>query len=123
MKREHFDLLKEEGKALGIVAVVVFVVLLIVFYKSGFFAALRMTLAGVWLFVIPGILLMLSFRDKLGRMERMVMGALLSAAILGISSYYVGLAGLNIKYHAMVFPLVLDAIGIILMVLKGAEAN
>ncbi len=114
MKSGHFELMNQEARALGITAIVVFTILLIAFYKSSPLIILKMAAALLWLFAIPGMLLLLCLREKLDRMERMVMGALLSAAILGISSYYVGLLGLNLKYHYVVLPIVLDAVGIFL---------
>lgn len=116
MKKERFELARQEARALGIVAVVVFALLLVAFYKSGFLVVLKMTAALLWLFAIPGAVLLLCLRETLERMERMLMGALLSGAILGISSYYVGLAGLHVKYHYIVLPLALDIIGLALFI-------
>ena len=125
MKSAHSELVREEGKALGIVAGVLFVVLLVAFYKSGVIVALRMALALLWLFVVPGMLLLLFLREKLQRMERILIGSLLSAGVLGIASYYIGLIGFNVNYHYLVLPLVLDGAGIIVFLWhskkKGGE--
>ena len=61
---------------------------------------------------------MLPFREKIGRMERTVMGALLSAAILGITSYYLGIFGISLKYHHVILPLALIVVGIGLLLWK-----
>lgn len=114
MKSAHSELAREEGKALGIIAGVLFAALLAAFYKSGVLVALRTTAALLWLFVVPGMLLLLFLHGKLGRMERILMGSLLSAGIMGIASYYIGLAGFNVNYHYMVLPPVLGIVGILL---------
>ncbi|MBI2658934.1 hypothetical protein HYX05_02410 [Candidatus Woesearchaeota archaeon] len=52
-------------------------------------------------------------------MERFVIGIALSAGITGIFSYYLGLIGLNIKYHAVLLPSVIIIAGFIILIKKA----
>ena len=84
----------------------------IAFYKENFIVLLRIVLSIFWLFVLPGYFIMLYWKEKIGFIERIVVGISIAAAIIGIFSYYISLAGLNLKFHAIVLPLVLILVGI-----------
>ena len=56
---------------------------------------------------------MIYLREKIDFIERFIIGIALAAGMIGIISYYVGLMGLNVKYHAIVLPLFLILIGLI----------
>src|SRR3989338_2433872 len=88
--------------------------------KKEFFDILKKELmyALFWLFVIPGYFIMLYWQEKLDFIERFFAGIILSAAVIGISSYYFGLIGLNIKYHAVFMPLLMIAVVITLNLMK-----
>lgn len=112
MKKEVFELVKREMKYVGILFLLSIVIFNIVFYKENFVVLIRNVLSLFWLFVLPGYFIMLYWNEKLEFAERFIIGIALSAAIIGIFSYYIGLVGLNIKYHAVVLPLVLLSISI-----------
>lgn len=112
LKKEVFELVKREMKYVGILFLLSIVIFNIVFYKENFVVLIRNVLSLFWLFVLPGYFIMLYWNEKLEFAERFIIGIALSAAIIGIFSYYIGLVGLNIKYHAVVLPLVLLSISI-----------
>jgi len=112
LKKEVFDHIKKELKYIGILFLLVLVIFKIAFFKEDLVVLLRNVLALLWLFALPGYFIMLYWKENLGFLERFIIGIALSAAIIGISSYYLGLTGLNIKYHAIILPLVLIFIGI-----------
>jgi|TARA_B100001971_G_C18265562_1_gene591865 uncharacterized membrane protein len=111
LKKEVFEQVKEELKYIGILFLLVLIIFKIAFFKEEIIVLLRNVLSLFWLFALPGYSIMLYWKEKLGFLERFVIGIVLSAAIIGISSYYLGLIGLNIKYHTIVLPLVLILIG------------
>ncbi|MBU90221.1 hypothetical protein CMO94_01660 [Candidatus Woesearchaeota archaeon] len=111
LKKEVFEQVKEELKYIGILFLLVLIIFKIAFFKEEIIVLLRNVLSLFWLFALPGYSIMLYWKEKLGFLERFVIGIVLSTAIIGISSYYLGLIGLNIKYHTIVLPLVLILIG------------
>jgi uncharacterized membrane protein len=113
LKKELFDTVKKESIYMGILFFVVVITFKIAFYKESFVMILRTVLSLFWLFAIPGYFVMLYWRENLDFMERFIIGIILSAAIIGIFSYYLGLLGLNIKYHAIIFPIALISLGIV----------
>ena len=112
LKKEVSDLLKKELQYIGLLFLLALAIFKIAFFKEDFIVLLRNVLSLFWLFVLPGYFILLYWREKLEFIERFVIGIALSAGIIGISSYYLGLIGLNIKYHTFVLPLALILIGI-----------
>src|SRR3989338_10244469 len=112
LKKEVFSDIIKESKYIGILFLLFLIIFKIAFYKENFIVLTRNVLSLFWLFVLPGYFIMLYWNEKLEFAERFVIGIILSAAITGISSYYIGLMGLNIRYHAVFLPLGLISIGI-----------
>ncbi|MBI2135433.1 hypothetical protein HYU09_05565 [Candidatus Woesearchaeota archaeon] len=115
LRKEAFDLVKREFRYIGILFLLSMIIFKIAFFRENFFVLLRSVLSLFWLFVLPGYFIMLYWRENLEFIERFIAGIVLSAAVIGIFSYYIGLLGLNIRYHA---PLILIFIGIIINMLK-----
>ena len=105
MKKEVFELVKKELQYIGILFLLVSIIFKIAFFKEDLVVLLRNVLSLFWLFALPGYFIMLYWKEKLGFLERFVIGIALSAAMIGIFSYYLGLIGLNIKYHTIIFPI------------------
>jgi len=112
LKKEVFDLMKKESAGVGILFVIFIVLFKLVFFKEDLAVVFRTVLSLFWLFIIPGYIIMLYWREKLGFVERLIIGTALSAALIGISSYYIGLIGLNIKFHMVILPIALIFIGL-----------
>lgn len=118
MKKEVFEDMKKELMYIGLLFIIALVVFKIAFFKGEVTVLLRTVLSLFWLFVLPGYFILLYWKEKLGFMERFIVGIMVSAAIIGIASYYIGLIGLNIKYHTALLPLVLIIIGIVAAIRK-----
>ncbi|MDP7263090.1 MAG: hypothetical protein QF436_01555 [Candidatus Woesearchaeota archaeon] len=118
LKKEVFDTVKKEFKFIGILFLLALVIFKIAFFKEDLMILFRTVLSLFWLFALPGYFIMLYWKEKLEFTERFVVGIALSAAIIGILSYYIGLLGLNIKYHMFVLPLVLIVSGIVINMRK-----
>ncbi|MBI4143325.1 hypothetical protein HY487_00410 [Candidatus Woesearchaeota archaeon] len=123
MNKEAFNSVKEESKYVGILFIAALIIFKIIYFKENFVALLKITASLFWLFAIPGYFAMLYWREKLEFAERFVIGVLLSAAIIGIFSYYFGLIGLNMKYHAFILPPVIIIIGFMAAMKKKATSS
>lgn len=123
LKKKVSEILKKEMRYLGIFAVIVVILFWIAFFKEGLGTVLRYTLALMWLFVLPGYFLLLYLNDKISFIERIIIGILFSAAVIGIISYYIGLIGLNIKYHVVLVPVILIITGIYLASRNKKDLN
>jgi hypothetical protein len=118
LKKEIFETVKRESVYVGILFLISLVIFKIAFYKENFMSLLRNVFSLFWLFVVPGYFIMLYWEEKLGFVERIVIGISVTAAITGISSYYLSLAGLNISLHTIVLPVLILLIGIIINLKK-----
>ena len=112
MKREIFNLVKKEFMYIALLLLLVLIMFKIIFFKENLIVLLRNALSLFWLFALPGYFIMLYWKDKLEFMERFLIGVALAAGAIGIFSYYLGLIGVHIRYHAVLLPLLLILVGI-----------
>jgi hypothetical protein len=110
------EVLKEDLKKLGILFIILFGIFLVLFRKENFFINLRTIFAIFWIFVLPGFFI--SYMLNLNFAERTVIGCAISAAIIGISAYFLGLMGINLLYTFIILPLIMIGIGISLIIRK-----
>ena len=123
LNKEAFNSIKEESKHIGILFIVALIIFKIIYFKENVIVLLKIVASLFWLFAIPGYFLMLYWKEKLEFAERFVIGVLASAAIIGIFSYYIGLMGLNIKYHVFVLPIFIMIIGLAAAIRKKAISS
>ena len=95
----EFADIKPELLRMGIVYLVLLAILKTVFFKEPFIQLAAVAFGIVYAFVIPGYALMLRISKKPDFLASLIIGTVLSIAIIGISSYYIGLFGLHVKYH------------------------
>lgn len=105
--------IKEAGY-LSVVLLILLIGLKIAFYKESTLVLIRSAVSLFWIFILPGFTIMHYWESKLDFLERLIIGAALSAAATGILSYYLGLIGINLKYHPAIIPSALILIGIYL---------
>ena len=118
MRKEVFDTLKKEFQYIGLLFLLALVIFKAVFFKENLLGVFRTVLSIFWLFALPGYFIMLYWKEKLEFAERIVIGIALSAGATGILSYYIGLIGLNIRYHAVLLPLAIIIAGLIAAINK-----
>ena len=118
MKKEAFDAVKKELKYIGLLFLVFLVIFRIVFFKENLIVLFRLVLSLFWIFILPGYFIMLYWREKIDFTERLIIGAALAAGLIGIASYYLGLAGLNLEYHAIILPSALILAGLLINLKK-----
>ncbi len=104
--------LKDEGIAHALLFIILLIIFRIVFYKDAMSTVLSFVASTYWLFILPGSVLMLYWSRRFGFAERAAVGTAVALSIIGTVSYYIAIAGLHVKYHYILFPPVLIAIGI-----------
>lgn len=97
---------KDEMIYTGVVFILLNILMKIVFYKEAILNTFKISFGVFWLFVIPGYFLMYYWREELDFFSRLVIGSGISGALIGMLSYYIGLIGLNLKYQAVVLPVI-----------------
>ncbi|MBW2976431.1 hypothetical protein KY347_03220 [Candidatus Woesearchaeota archaeon] len=118
LTKEKIDKIKKELTYLLIVFVGGIIIFKMVFYKEDILNVLKMVASLFWLFLLPGYSIILYWEEKLDFLERLIIGVALGLALIGITSYYLGLAGLSIKYHTIILPLVFILVGLMLYLKK-----
>lgn len=111
LKKEVFNPILGELKNIGILFLIALVIFKAAFYNENILVVLRAVISLFWLFILPGYFATLYWHKNLDFTERIIAGTLSSAAMMGIFSYYLGLLGLNIKFHTILLPLVLILLG------------
>ena len=120
LKKEVFDKIdKKELMDVVIFFVLALILFKIVFFKEALVVLFKFVLSLFWMFVLPGYFIMLYWKDKIDFVERLIVGVALSAAVTGVLSYYIGLAGLNLKYHFVLIPSILILTGFLLNLRKN----
>ena len=105
------SLFKKEMLYLVGLFIATLIIFQIVFYKESFFVVFKVITSFYWLFILPGFSIMYYWHETLNFLERLVLGSALSAAVIGIVSYYLGMIGFHVKYHGYVLPLILLILG------------
>ena len=118
LNKNLIDKLKKEFSVVGVLFIVFLIVFKILFYKESLIIVIKTVFALFWIFVLPGFALMYYWHDKLNFLERLIIGITLSAALIGLLSYYLGLFGLNIKYHGFLLPILFLIIAFVIIVKK-----
>ena len=113
LNKERMHKIKKELIYLLILFFIGMAVFKIGFYNENVLNIIKIVSSLFWLFLLPGYFLMLYFEDNLDFIERLIIGIALGFGIMGILSYYIGLLGLNIKYHTVILPITLIFIGAI----------
>jgi uncharacterized membrane protein len=114
-----FNDMKEEWKSCASAAAFLIIALTVAFYKGGISSSVRMAIALIWLFFLPGYFILLRWRESLSFLERIVAGSLMCAGVYGIISYYLGITGVDVKIHAFLLPPIMILAGILMRI----EAN
>ena len=118
MRKEVFDTLKKELQYVAILFLLAVAAFKIAFFNENLIVLFRNVLSLFWLFALPGYFIMFYWKEKLDFTERFIIGIALSAGIIGITSYYLGISGLDIKYHTVLLPLIIIIVGFAIAIKK-----
>lgn len=116
--REFWNLARMESVYIGMLLAAMLIVFKIAFFREEVLVVFRTVISLFWLFVLPGYSMMFYWREKLGFVERLVIGIALSIALVGTISYYLGLLGLHLKYQAFFLPLAFVLAGLFISLRK-----
>ncbi len=97
------------------------VIFQIAFFMENLLVVIRTVSVMFWIFVIPGFAI--TYLWKLNFIERLALSVAISSALMGITSYYLGLAGLHVTISSIVLPLVYLVIGVIVVYVKGIKSK
>lgn len=114
LNKQLVDKLKVESLFLGMLFILSFILFKILFYKENLLVIIRMIFSLFFLIVIPGYFFMLYWADKINFKERFVLGIAAGIVFIGVISYYLGIFGLDVKYHFILLPLVISFILILI---------
>ena len=107
--------IKKELSYLLIAIVALIIIIKIAFYKEDFIIILKTVLSFTWLFVLPGHFTMLHWKEKIGFLERLIIGTGISAAIIGIALYHIGLSGIDIIPIGFIMPLIIIVFNLLIL--------
>lgn len=113
-----FTVVKSELVYLAIVLVMILFIFKIAFYKENLLTVIKTAIGVFWIFVLPAFFVLYYWREKFNFIERLIISFTLNSAVIGISSYYLGLVGVHIKYHHVILPPIFLIIGVILIIIK-----
>ena len=116
------EVLKEDMLRISVAAAVLCVGLMLVFYKESLLVVVRVAFAIIWLFIVPGFAVLYLWYDRLEFTERLIAAVPISAALVGIPSYYLGLLGFPIWYHAFALPIGISIIATGLVYLRNKQS-
>ncbi|VVB60016.1 Uncharacterised protein [uncultured archaeon] len=95
--------IKSDIKTLGISFVALFIILKLVFFNESITNTLLSTVGLYWILILPAFGLTYLIED-IEFLERLVISIPLSASIVGISSYYLGILGVPAVRSAYYVP-------------------
>ncbi|HIH32361.1 TPA: hypothetical protein HA235_06675 [Candidatus Woesearchaeota archaeon] len=113
MKTQLDPQLRKEIINVLLCVITLIIITQIAYFKENFLAVSKISLSIAYLYIIPGYALMLYWFDKIPFFQRLFFGTSIGIGVVGFLSYYIGMAGIHIKYHHIIFPPVLIIIGIL----------
>jgi uncharacterized membrane protein len=99
----------------GIIFLVTLVIFKIIFHKENISIVLRTVFGLYYTLILPGFMLMYYWFEKLDFLERLIIGFPVSAAIIGIFSYYLGIVGIHTKFHIFILPPIMIIAGAVII--------
>lgn len=114
--------LVNELKYLALVFLFLVILFKAVFYKESITIVLKSAWGLFYMFLLPGFFIVYYWHDKLDFIERIIIGFPTSAVIIGVSSYYLGISGIHVKYHVII-PLILILAGLVITIIKKDGGN
>jgi hypothetical protein len=107
--------LKDDAVWVIAATIILGIILKILFPLSSITEIAKLIGGALWLFALPGYCIMLPWRSEIELKERIVVGMLAAAGLFAVASYYFGIIGLHIRYHTILFPIIVVLVSVILM--------
>jgi len=112
--KQLLEKIREEGLYLGIMFVTCLIVFKVIFYREDMVSIIRTVFSLFYMILLPGYFIMIYWIDDIDFKERIVLSVVVGTIIVGLISYYVGIIGLNVKYHVIPIPLIVIVISFLL---------
>ena len=112
--KQLLEKIKKEVVNLGILLVILLIAFKIIFYREDLIIIIKVLFALLYIIILPGYFIMIYWIDKISFIERIIIGIAAGTAVVGIISYFLGIIGLNVKYHVVPLPLFIIPISVIL---------
>ena len=113
----------KELKMLVTTFTLILILLKIIFYNQDFVILARTTWAIFWLFIMPGYFLISIWAKNTSFLERIIISVPISSCVLGITSYYIGLFGLDLKLQSIILPMAFILTGIFLTAIHSKKTT
>ena len=114
MRKEAFEQMKNELIIMAVIFILTLLAFKAVFLQENFLVVLRTVTSIFWILIMPGFVIMSYWQEELKFYERLIIGIGVGTVLIGLLSYYAGLAGLHVKYHAILLPLAIILAGFII---------
>ena len=101
--------------------IITMIILNIVFYNEKLTTSIWTVAAIFWILIIPGYCLTLLWKNSL--LERVIIGIPASAAVIGTTSYYLGLTGINLKLQSWLLPAIIICATVLIYRLRTHKNN
>ncbi|MBM3199636.1 hypothetical protein FJZ53_01775 [Candidatus Woesearchaeota archaeon] len=106
-------LLSEAAQLIGVM-IGLSIAFKIAFYKQDWLTAIMLVFKIFSVIVIPGLFLVAYLHKRLDFTTRIIIGSALMIGFVSITSYYLGIIGLHVKYHPFVIPSIALVLGLTL---------
>jgi hypothetical protein len=117
LQSEVLHKIRTEAKVIVMVGAFLLIGLKIVLFSEAFLSLVRITAALMWMYVIPGYVLLFSAKD-MPLPARMGIGTCAAIALYGIMSYYLGIVGAHVRFHWTILPFLMIGFGYLLFAAK-----
>lgn len=117
-------MIKEESKKFLFCVFVLYLIFQIYYYKDNPFNVIKIIIAQVYLFILPGFIIMLYFQDKINFIYRMIIGIGIGYSLNIIITYYINLIiKVNIGKFYWITPILMIILGCILIWIKNRKKS
>jgi len=114
------QMLKEEFIKFGAVVIGLFIFFKIFYFNESLIIVAKIIIAQTYLFIWPGFVIMLCFKDKISFIYRLLIGIGLGYSLNILITYYVNIIiKVNIGRFYWVIPLIMVIAGIALFLIKN----
>ena len=99
------------------------ILLKITFHQEKILTLFQTTLALFWILILPGYCTTLPWKKQTTLTQRLIISIPTSTALLGITSYYTALAGINLKTQTILLPAIIIVLTILYYKLIANRIN
>lgn len=122
LKTELLNKIVKEIRTMAIIYVIAVILFKIVFFKENLLFVVRVVSSFFWMFILPGFMFMYIWHQNINFLERFIISVPVSAVIVSVTSYYISIIGLHIKYHTFLVPAFWIIVSVIIILFKKSTS-